>query len=72
MNDFQTNAFQTKSPNGFDDFLQSFKQNETNLLENENQFSTNAYVNRNHYMELQGWGQTSEKYYGEGVNPPPV
>ncbi len=32
VNDFQTNAFQTKSPNGFDDFLQSFKQNETNLL----------------------------------------
>lgn len=56
VNDFQTNAFQTKSPNGFDDFLQSFKQNDANLLDNDNQFSTNAYVNRNHYMELQGWG----------------
>ena len=55
VNDFQTNAFQTKSPKGFDDFLQSFKQNEANLLD-EGQFSTNAYVNRNHYMGLQGWG----------------
>lgn len=30
VNDFQTNAFQTKGANvngGFDDFLQSFKQN---------------------------------------------
>lgn len=67
-NVFQTNTFQTKNGNGFDDFLQSFKQNETNLLDDEDQFATNAYVNRNYYLDLQASKQQqSEKYFSDGM-----
>ena len=50
--------------------MSSFKQNESNLLDDENQFSTNAYVNRNHYLDLQNNKQQSDKYFGDDVTPP--
>jgi hypothetical protein len=53
VNDFQTNVFQTKNGGGFSDFANSFKQNEKDLMdEDESQFATNSYANRNHYLDL--------------------
>lgn len=36
-------------------------------MDDENQFATNAYVNRNHYMDLYNNDMKSDKYLGEGV-----
>ena len=35
-----------------------------------NQFSTNNYANRNHYLDLNSNQQNSDKYFGDGVQPP--
>jgi hypothetical protein len=71
VNDFQTNAFQTNNQNGFNNFTNSFKQSETDLLGDDyNQFSTNNYANRNHYLDLKPNQQNSDKYFGDGVEPP--
>ena len=69
MNDFQTNAFQTNKNSSFNNFANSFKQNENILDLDDNQFSTNAYANRNHYLDLNKNHLRSEKF---DDNLPPV
>lgn len=43
------------------------------MLDNEDQFATNAYVNRNYYLDLQAnKQQQSDRFFGEGFAFPPT